>query len=286
VSARSIVLVAVLFAACNERAAQAPVAESPDVYALSRAGQVAGSAGPTVTRPASVETKRPMPLPGPTTAMIIRTAQASIEVDSLEPAVAQVRAIADALTGYIANVVEQTGSGQLRQAMIELKIPAERFDQALRGLRPIGKIESVNVTAADVGEEFVDVTARMENARRLERRLLELLGARTGKLADVLEVEQSLARVREEIERAEGRLRYLRAHVATSTILVTLHEPVPVVGAAGRSVLGQAFKQSWRNFVLLIALAVEALGVVVPLGVVALLVWLVTRRLRGARVNA
>src|SRR5205823_10851551 len=77
---------------------------------------------------------------------------------------------------------------------------------------PIGKLESVNVSAEDVGEEYVDVAARMANARRLESRLIDLLAARTGKLKDVLDVEQELARVREEIERYEGRLRYLKAH--------------------------------------------------------------------------
>lgn len=222
----------------------------------------------------------------PATAMIIRTARASVEVDSLEPAVARAREIAGRVGGYIANVSVHNGKGQLRQATLELKIPADRFDEAVAGLEPLGKVESVNVSAADVGEEFVDVTARMENARRLERRLIELLAARTGKLSDVLEVERSLARVREEIERYEGRLRYLRAHVSTSTIAVHLHEPVPIVGSAGTSVMGQAFRQAWRNFVTLLALGVQSLGILLPLGALAVIALLATRRFRGARVNA
>jgi len=146
------------------------------------------------------------------TAMVIRTANATIKVDSLEPAVAQIRLLADRVGGYVANTDMQTGAGQLRSASLELKIPATRFDEALAGLAPIGGLESVNVEAEDVGEEYVDVTARMENARRLERRLIELLANRTGRLKDVLDVEQALARVRQEIERYDGRLRYLRAH--------------------------------------------------------------------------
>jgi Domain of unknown function (DUF4349) len=215
--------------------------------------------------------------------MVIRTGQASIEVDSLERAVAQVRLLAARVGGYVANAVMQTGRGDLRSASLEVKIPAERFDDALNGLTPLGKLESVNVLAEDVGEEFTDVTARMENSRRLESRLIDLLARGTGKLKDVLEVEQELARVREEIERTEGRLRYLRSHAALSTLTIAVHEPVPVVGHAGSSVIGEAFKQAWRNFVDLVAACIRGLGIAIPLGVLATGGWLAVKRLRRSR---
>ena len=217
-----------------------------------------------------------LPMPA-ATSMVIRTATASVKVDSLELAVAAVRDLAARVGGFIANTGIQTGEGQLRSATVEVKVPAMRFDEALAGLQPIGKLESANVETDDVGEEFVDVTARMDNARRLERRLIDLLATRTGKLKDVLDVEQSLAQVREEIERYEGRLRYLQAHTAMSTLTVYVHEPLPVVGSAGTSVMGEAFKQAWRNFVAFVAFFVQALGVIVPLGVLATVAWLVVR---------
>jgi phage-related minor tail protein len=153
----------------------------------------------------------------------------------------------------------------------------------MTGLKPIGELESSKTQADDVGEEFVDVTARMENTHRLERRLIDLLATRTGKLKDVLDVEQSLARVREEIERYEGRLRYLKAHTAMSTLTVYVHEPVPIVGSVGASVMGEAFQQAWRNFVTFLALFVQSLGVIVPIGALAAAVWFATRRWRVAR---
>jgi len=215
-----------------------------------------------------------------TSAMIIRAGQANIEVDSLEPAVALVRTLARQLGGYIANTAMQTGRGQVRSATLEVKVPANRFDEGLSGLAPIGKLESVNVSAEDVGEEFTDATARMTNARRLETRLIELIATRTGKLKDVLDVEQELARVREEIERYEGRLRYLQAHAALSTLTICVHEPPPVVGHPGSSVVAEAAKQAWRNFVWLFALVVQSLGIVIPLGTVATLGWVAMKRWR------
>ena len=136
--------------------------------------------------------------------MIIRTGYAGVEVDSLDAAIARVRQLAQRVGGFVANTEVQGGKDQLRSASLEVKIPSDRFDEALAGLAPIGKVESVNVNAQDVGEEFVDVAARVENAHRLEARLIALLANRTGKLQDVLSVERELARVREEIERYEA----------------------------------------------------------------------------------
>lgn len=217
-------------------------------------------------------------------AMIIRTGQISVEVDSLSSAIARVRALAERVGGYIANTEIQTGQERFHSATIEIKVPSDRFDDALQGLKPIGKVESINVTAEDVGEEFVDVSARVQNDKRFEARLLDLLTTRTGKLADVIELEQALGRVREQIERYEGRLRYLKAHAATSSLAITVHEPAPLVGEQGSpGVIAAAFGQAWRNAVTLVALGIEALGVVGPLVVLALLGWFGVRRARAPR---
>ncbi|PYP40363.1 MAG: hypothetical protein DMD48_03825 [Gemmatimonadetes bacterium] len=231
----------------------------------------------------SAEEFRPLIPPDAISNMVIRTATASVEVDSLEAAIVQVKDLAIRLGGYVANSGIEAGRKRLRQASMEVKIPAGRFDDVVAGLTPIGRLETINVSAQDVGEEYVDVTARMENARRLERRFIELLATRAGRLKDVLDVEQALARVREEIERYEGRMRYLRAHTAMSTLSITVHEPLPVVGSAGRSIMGEAFRAAWRNFVVLVSLAVQSLGVVIPLGAVAVVVWVGRRRVMKQR---
>jgi uncharacterized protein DUF4349 len=234
--------------------------------AFTAAGQAAGSAQ-------FVETLAPN--------MIIRTGQASVEVSSLDTAVARVRAIATALGGYIANTNLQSGEHEVRSATLEIKIPAARFDQAVSGLSAIGKVESVNVSAQDVGEEFVDITARVSNARRLEERLITLLASRTGKLQEVLSVERELARVREEIERYEGRLRYLRSRAAISTLAVMVHEPNPLLGPPpGQNVIVEALKQAWRHFVGLVAGLIESLGILIPLALILGGLWVVVRRWR------
>jgi len=228
-----------------------------------------GAADNTATTPAELPPKSPSlgrDIPPPAApSMVIRTGTASIRIDSLEPALATLRVLAARVGGYVANTSVQAGPAQYRQATLEIKVPAARFDDLVAGLEPIGKVEAVNVTAEDVGEEFVDVSARVANAKRLESRLIELLATRTGRLQDVLSVERELARVREEIERYEGRLRYLRSRSAMSTLSITVHEPVPVVGDPGSNVLVRAVERAWRNFVELVAGFIASLGVLVPL---------------------
>lgn len=201
----------------------------------------------------------------PAARLIIRTGQASIEVDSLESSMAALRRLVQRSGGFVADASVQSGRKQLRTASLELKVPASRFEELIEGLEPIGRLQFVNVGADDVSEEFVDLTARVANGHRLEDRLVELLRTRTGKLQDVLTVERELARVREEIERMEGRLRFLKQSAQLSTLSVSLYEPAPLVAShPGRSVIGEAFKTAWRNFIGVLAGAIASLGFVVP----------------------
>lgn len=202
--------------------------------------------------------------------MLIRTGQASIELDSLDIGVAQLRQLALRYGGYVANSTYQGGKEQLRSATLEIRVASERFDELVGSLGPIGRVEYVNISAQDVGEEYADIAARVTNGKKLEQRLIDLLATRTGKLQDVLEVERELARVREEIERYEGRMRYLRTRASVSTLSVAIHQPIPVTGGyRGSNVLVQAVERAWRNFVELVAACIASLGVLLPLGATA-----------------
>ena len=228
-------------------------------------------APPQVPRPAATSTS-----------MIIRNGDVSIQVDSVQRAIESVRRVAASVGGYIGNVQTFTGEHQVHSATLEMKVPAARFDDALAGVRPIGEVERSSASAEDVGEEFVDVSARIANGKRLEERLVRLLETRTGRLSDVLSIERELARVREEIERYEGRIRYLSAHIALSTISVTVHEKPPLVAQApGSNPIKLAVIGMWRNMVRVVAVGIEMLGVLLPpiaLALIGVLIWRRTRR--------
>jgi hypothetical protein len=289
---RRLIITALLFAlplACSQGAV--PEADSSDAAVSGFAmGEVAPSMVPAPARSRVLSQEAPVvPSQGSDSAltsrlagtMLIRNGDVGIRVDSLEPAMAAVRALAARHGGIIGNVQITGGERQVRSATMEMRIPAARFDSAMTGLGPIGRVEHSSTMAEDVGEEYTDRQARVANSRRLEARLVTLLATQAGKLEDVLAVERELARVRGEIEQHEGRLRYLSARVATSTIHVRLSEKAPLVSEPGKSVLGEAFVAAWRNFVGLVAWSIASLGFVVPLVIVVVLVVRFTRKRRA-----
>jgi len=248
-------------------------------------GQVAAEA--TATTGGESWYARSVSDPSGLSVMIVRTGQASIEVDSLDRAIGALRMLAGRLGGYLANTSYQGGRDQHPSASIEIKVPSNRFDDLLSGISPLGKLEYANVSAQDVGEEYADIAARVANGKRLEARLVELLAARTGKLADILEVERELARVREEIERYEGRMRYLASHASLSSLTVSVHQPLPIQGTyQSTTVLAEAARQAWVNFVELNARLIASLGVLLPMGLAAATVLALVRRWWRLRLRA
>jgi hypothetical protein len=245
------------------------------------AASVAGGASPSATPGDDLDlpNRGISVFPDYAALMIIRIGHASVEVTALDVALADLQALALRTGGYVANTQFTGGKEQHRSASLEIRMPAERFDDAISGLRGIGTLETLQVSAEDVGEEYTDITARVANARRMEQRLIELLATRTGKLADVLTVEGELARVREQIERYEGRLRFLKQRTSMSRVTVSLHEPVPLVSQSAGPILA-AFRQAWRNFVELVALAIGLSGVVIPVAAVLAGGWWSIRRRR------
>ncbi|HEX6626316.1 MAG TPA: DUF4349 domain-containing protein [Gemmatimonadaceae bacterium] len=257
---------------------------APPPAAVSLSGNVAGVVETDMATSAAAEGQASSPRefvnaanPSASTTMLIRTGQAFIEVDKIDPAILKIRQLVVQVGGYVTNSSISGGRDQIRQASIEIKIPNAKYDQAVGSLSSIGKVETVSSNAQDVGEEFVDVSARVANARRLEERLIDLLAKRTGKLDEVLRVERELARVREEIERYEGRLRYLTARVEMSTLTINAHEPAPIIDP-GKSPIAEAFRRAWQNFVGLIAALIASLGVLIPIGLIGVGGWIGYRR--------
>ena len=286
-AARHLWIPMLLLSACATEAGREEIAAATDAATVTgaTAGSIGGdlsAPGVALSAPASARRSRaPMPAPPErqssapaqvrADAMLIRTGSVSVRVDSVEPAMEAVKGLAARLGGMVAGITVMNGDNEVRGATLELRVPSARFDEAMSGVRPLGRVEHSTTSAVDVGEEYVDISARVANAKRLEQRLITLLATRTGKLEDVLAVERELARVREEIERHEGRIRYFDSRIAMSSVSVTVHEKPPIVAThPGANPIRLAFVRMWRNFVMFVAAGIEALGVVIPVAVLAL----------------
>lgn len=126
--------------------------------------------------------------------------------------------------GYVSQFREDRPPGSIRGGQWVLRVPVEKFDAVLEGASQLGVPQNRQVESEDISEEHVDLTARLASKQGIEARLLELVKTKTGEVKDVVAVETELGRVREEIERIEGRLRFLADRVALTTITIHAYE--------------------------------------------------------------
>jgi len=132
-------------------------------------------------------------------------------------------------------------------------VPADELGAVLEELRGLGRVVNEQLSSEEVTDQVVDLDARLRNARATEQRLIRVLDERTGKVADVLEVEREIARARQEIEHMDAQRQNLLQRAQLATVQVTLAEefkaqlqPAPA-GTATR--LRNAFVEGYESFV-------------------------------------
>jgi hypothetical protein len=100
----------------------------------------------------------------------------------------------------------------------------EKLDAFLQKIRGLGELKNQTLGTEDVTKAYFDTDARLKNARVMEQRLIDMLNTKTGKVSDLLQVEKELSRVREEIEKMQGELKYWDSQVQFATVTISLAE--------------------------------------------------------------
>lgn len=156
---------------------------------------------------------------------IIKTAQVSLQVKTMGPALRQLEQMVRNSGGLITNEsVSLVGvDSGYRTASLEVRVPQEALDHFVGNLETLGKVMSLEIQGRDVGAEIVDSASRIKNLKAEEAALQSIM-QRAGKIPEILEVSQELARVRGEIEQTQGRLNYLKQQVAFSTVTFSISE--------------------------------------------------------------
>ncbi|MEZ4225403.1 MAG: DUF4349 domain-containing protein [Polyangiaceae bacterium] len=177
---------------------------------------------------------------------VIKRAQVRISVASPAAAQSKTLELAKQQGGYVVSSEQAGSAGEAgpESVHVELRVPAARFEATLAALRGLGShVGAESVSSEDVTEEFVDLEARLKTQRKLEERYLAILD-KAATVKDTLEVEKQLADVRGQIEKLEGRQKYLKSHVSLSTINVTFERERPLV-TASTSAITSAGKRAW-----------------------------------------
>jgi hypothetical protein len=155
---------------------------------------------------------------------IIYTAEVALSVEDFGAVADQIARLVGQYGGYIAESDTQGRPGAGRSGRWKARVPVERFDAFVEAVVALGELERRKTDSQDVTEEFYDLEARIKNKTVEEQRLIEHLKNTTGELKEILEVEKELSRVREEVERLQGRLRLLANLTSLTTVSISVHE--------------------------------------------------------------
>jgi uncharacterized protein DUF4349 len=161
--------------------------------------------------------------------MVIRTAQLSLEVQDMESALAQARAIAARNGGFVSasdTHTERQNDQDRTVANLTLQVRSDAADSAMSDLRALGKVTAETSGSQDVTDEYVDLDSNLRNLQATEAAILKLMDRAT-QIQDVLSLQRELTNVRGQIERIQGRKTYLERRTDMATISLALRLPAP-----------------------------------------------------------
>lgn len=172
------------------------------------------------TASAPVTSSAPEPVQVPTTEMLDLEARVTVEVERVRDGLSKLHEIAQKHgASFIGEAVtDQTGSSG---ATLTLRVPSKDAQALLGALEEIGKVRQRQVTVRDVGKEYYDAKLQLETLRAALSRYEQIL-AKAATVAETLQVEAELTRLRSQIEQVEGNLRYMKDRVARATVYVSI----------------------------------------------------------------
>ncbi|MGA3129179.1 MAG: DUF4349 domain-containing protein [Terracidiphilus sp.] len=224
--------------------------------------------------------------------MIARTVSLTIVVKDF----AATRTLLDSIVarhhGYAAQLTAATAENAPPSLQASLRIPAPELAAAIDELKALGRVQNESQSGEEVTQQHTDLAARLKNSRETEERLRAILEQRTGKIEDVLQVEEEIARVRGEIESIEAEQQVLEHRVEFVSVDLQLTEEYtaqlnPPSGSVSNR-LHNAFVTGLRNAaetVLGLVLLLEEYGpaLLIWLAILGLPILLLGRRYRKLR---
>lgn len=180
------------------------------------------------------------------------TANVEVVVKNLDATQEAVEALVKSKGGYVAKSELVGQVGDRRSCSWTIKVPVDTFRDAIDAIAKLGTLVRNSSDSEDVTEEFLDLEARLRNMKAEEEVLNKLLKEAAVRLDDVLKIREQVVKNRGEIERAEGRLKYLAAVTSFSTINLIVREiqdyVPPTVPTFGSDVT-DAFSKSYQSLV-------------------------------------
>jgi Domain of unknown function (DUF4349) len=177
---------------------------------------------------------------------LIKTAELSLRLESIDKAMVQLRQIVQSKQGDIYDFQENRSSesGRHHQATLVLKVPSTALDLTLAEIVTLGRVESQGIKSEDVTAQIVDTDARLKNLRQQEDLTRKIMD-RSGSVRDILAVSKELSAIREQIEQLDATVKNLRQQVAYSTINLKIEETQSAT--PNSDAFGVQVQETWKS---------------------------------------
>ncbi|MDR4890820.1 MULTISPECIES: DUF4349 domain-containing protein [unclassified Chryseobacterium] len=183
---------------------------------------------------------------------IIKNGDMKIQVGDIKKAQSQVNEIIKKNNAYIQKEEFQNTDMDDNLTLI-IRVPHKNFDALVSSFSDgVGSVLSKNISSNDVTEEYTDISIKLANKKiYLEKYRNMLKSAATTK--DMLEIQENIRELEDEIDVAEGRLRFIDDRVNYSTLTLNLYKEKVRSSATSKIGFGSRFMDSltegWNSFV-------------------------------------
>lgn len=155
------------------------------------------------------------------------------------------------------------------QNNITIRVPSDKFDDFLKVLENgDGEISNKTISVQDVTAEYLDLAGRLKTRQEVLERYRALI-SKANVVKDIIEIEEAARQVQEEIEAAQGRMKYLKNQSSFSTINLNVEQTLQYrrsLGFGGKLV--DALVSGWQGS-LMFLIGIAHLWVLILFGVFA-----------------
>ena len=205
---------------------------------------------------------------------IIESAQITLETKDLPATEKLVLDLLSKRQGIVgSSSVTLDGNGR-RNGNYMLKVPNGNLQIFVNEIAALADVvvRQRSLSSQDVTEEFVDISARLDNMQRHEVRLREIL-AKANTVEEILKVEKELAAVRAQIESTTGRLKAMSGKIEMSTVQLRINEVTVMTETNFFGKLKSIIRDSWVSAGDVVLYLIATVIILSPLALLVAAIW-------------
>lgn len=216
---------------------------------------------------------------------IIRNGSIELYTENYLGTLEKINNYINGLGGFVQSSDDTFGGGT--NGFMIIRVPAANFNGAMKELKTYGRVVKTSTSSENITENYQDISSELKSLKIQEQRLLEYL-TKADKIADMLNIESELAKVRTNINSRTSILNNYDKQVGYSTITINLTESKSATGKIDSpfSDLGLKISSGFASsinllmFILsgIIVLFFRLLPFLLIVGVVLIIVWLVHKK--------